>query len=167
MQGKGYFGASFGWWQWPLCLIGLSAIAGSFCAGFLLLLEWAQQSRHHFPWMIFLLPLAGMLIVWLYQRWGSAASGGGPAKLYRRRRAKPPVARRITPLIILTTALTAFGGSAEREGTAVQMGAGIGASVARVTPQRKARHHSHLGGDWHGSRIFRAFPRRGRRSSLP
>ena len=135
MRLPNYFAQTFGWWQWPLLLGSLSGIIGSLCAGFLLLLQWAQESRHHLPWLLFLLPLAGMLIAYLYERWGSGAKSGmaGLQSSVENESAEPAVSRRITPLIIITTALTHFfGGSAGREGTAVQMGAGVGASLSRL-----------------------------------
>ncbi len=101
----------------------------SFCAGitsalFLYTLQWVGEFRENHLWIIFGLPLAGMLIVYLYTTYGSAANKGNNLlfeKFYRPKTAIPFI---MAPLVVVATLLThLFGGSAGREGTAVQYGA--------------------------------------------
>jgi H+/Cl- antiporter ClcA len=92
-----------------LATLGVALISGAASAFFLVTLEAVTAWRESHPWALQLLPLAGLVSVWMYRRWGPAHPG---------------------PLILSTTLLThAFGGSAGREGTAVQMG---GAAADRM-----------------------------------
>jgi len=85
--------------------------------------------------IILLLPLAGMALAWVYQRWGSSAARGTNLIL-ERLHTNPTDGRiplRMAPLILLGTLWThLFGGSAGREGTAAQMGASLAYGVGRA-----------------------------------
>lgn len=121
--------------KWALLVTPVAALVGSACALFLILLEWATAFRLATPWLLFCLPLAGAGISWLYTRFGTGAEGGNNLLIdaiheYETGETKPVVARRMGPLILLTTILThLFGGSAGREGTAVQMGGAVAAAI--------------------------------------
>ncbi|TVR43731.1 MAG: voltage-gated chloride channel protein [Planctomycetota bacterium] len=120
---------------WLLAIVLLGSLAGSACALFLHLLDYAQASREAKPWLLYLLPLAGAAIVLMYQYWGgyAAAGMGSLQRAAEDPQAQPVPARRMAPLILLTTVLThLFGGSAGREGTAVQMGGSIASAVNRL-----------------------------------
>ena len=75
-----------------------------------------------------------MLIVWVYSRWGKQVSGGNNLILERIHNSRAEfIPLRIVPLVLISTIVThLFGGSAGREGTAVQMGAALGDSVSRL-----------------------------------
>jgi H+/Cl- antiporter ClcA len=107
-------------------LIGLS------CAAFLYALDWVTNLREENVFIVWLLPLAGIVIVWLYQGWGKDSQQG--ANLLFAQNQKIPFV--IAPLIMLTTLLThLFGGSAGREGTAIQMGVGFSEQMSRFLKQ--------------------------------
>jgi H+/Cl- antiporter ClcA len=98
----------------------LGTIIGLISSFFLYALEWVTDYRESNTSIIWFLPLAGILIVFLYQRWGKTASKG--TNLLFSTEEKIPLL--LAPLILITTLLThLFGGSAGREGTAIQMGA--------------------------------------------
>lgn len=113
---------------WLILVVLLGGLAGSACALFLGLLDLAQANRQSNPWLILLLPFAGVGIVAFSRAWGGWADSGNAALMHavETPQAKHPLPRRMAPLILLTTVATHwFGGSAGREGTAVQMGGSL------------------------------------------
>lgn len=113
-------------------------LAGLASALFLKALDWATTTRGHHPELIFGLPLAGAFIGWVYTRHGSKVGGGNNLLLDNIHEPREAIPFRMAPMILFTTVLThLFGGSAGREGTAVQMG-GTLADVA-VAPLRLSK----------------------------
>ncbi|HSH17632.1 MAG TPA: chloride channel protein, partial [Verrucomicrobiae bacterium] len=120
----------------PAKVIGLvlpvAAAIGSACAFFLWSLEWMTRTRFEHPWLLYLLPLAGMVVAWMYHRHGGESEGGNNLILDRIHDPGGGVPRRMAPLVLVGTLITHLcGGSAGREGTAVQMGGSIAALVTR------------------------------------
>ena len=110
----------------------MAAAVGTACAFFLWSLEAVTRIRFDHPWLLFFLPLAGMAVAWLYVRHGGASDGGNTLILDRIHDPGGGVPRRMAPLVLLGTLATHLcGGSAGREGTAVQMGGSIASAVAR------------------------------------
>jgi len=105
---------------------------GLLVAFFLWMLEMATQVRWHHLWLIFLLPIAGILISWLYKYFGKNSDAGNNLIIDEIHKPGGGIPTQMTPLILCTTLLThLFGGSAGREGTAVQMGGSIAALFAK------------------------------------
>ena len=117
-----------------LCLVAPIAITtGSACALFLWSLKCVTQWQWQFPWLLYLLPLAGVGIGWLSQRHGRSVEAGNSLIIEQIHRPSGGVPLRMAPLILITTLVThLFGGSAGREGTAVQMGGSIASGFARL-----------------------------------
>ncbi len=108
-----------------ICLI-ISPIIGSFSAIFLLCLDWASNFRDSHLWIIALLPIAGLAIGAMYYIYGNSVLKGNNLLLEEFRSPKKIIPLRMVPLIFVGTILThLFGGSAGREGTAVQIGGAI------------------------------------------
>lgn len=117
-------------WVLYACVIG--AAVGLAAVAFLLEVEWATGLRGRHPWLIFLLPLAGVVIVLLYRACGMEKDRGTDLVLVAVREAGP-LRLRTAPLIFAATALTHLcGGSAGREGAALQMGGSIGYNIAKL-----------------------------------
>jgi H+/Cl- antiporter ClcA len=117
--------------QWAL----LGALVGAACglasAVFLALLERATAFRLSHEWMVYALPLAGLAIGAAYQRWGQSIKGGNNLIIDTIHDDAPQIPLRMAPMVLLGTVLThLFGGSAGREGTAVQMGASLADAIA-------------------------------------
>lgn len=112
-----------------ILVIPLGIVVGSACAAFLWSLDVATKIRMNVSFMLYMLPVAGIGLSWMYTHFGRSTQGGNDLVI-RAIRSASTVPRRMAPVIFSSTLIThLFGGSAGREGTAVQMGAGI-ASVA-------------------------------------
>lgn len=124
--------------QW----LALGALVGVVCGGasalFLALLDRVTALREgeaRLPW---LLPFAGLALGALQQRFGRPVARGSDLVVDAIHDGGPQLPWRMAPLVLLGTLAThLFGGSAGREGTAVQMGAGLTDGLAhrlRVAP---------------------------------
>jgi H+/Cl- antiporter ClcA len=108
-------------------------LAGIAAAVFLISLEWATETRGHNPVIIWLLPFAGLFIGWVYHQYGSDVATGNNLILDEIHNPKSLIPPHMAPFILLGTILThLFGGSAGREGTAVQMGASLSDQLTRI-----------------------------------
>jgi H+/Cl- antiporter ClcA len=111
----------------------VGALTGSASALFLYLLEAAGAWRQAHPAIIVLLPLAGVLIAALYHYWGQDVVKGNNQLLEEVENPQKIVPLKMAPLVLAGTLLThLFGGSAGREGTAVQMGGAIADQFTRL-----------------------------------
>jgi len=110
----------------------MATIVGSASAFFLWSLDAVTLLRFDNPWVIWLLPVAGLSVGLIYYRFGGIATGGQDLLIDEIHEPGAGVPRRMAPLVLFGTLTThLFGGSAGREGTALQMGGGIAAAVAR------------------------------------
>ncbi len=109
-----------------LLVIPVAAAIGSMVALFLWLLSWSIHFRFAHTWLLYLLPLAGIAIHFAYKLYGKSAEKGNNLIIDEIHRPGAGVPKRMAPLILVTTVVThLFGGSAGREGTAVQIGGSI------------------------------------------
>lgn len=112
--------------RWSFITIPVSVAIGSMVALFLWLLNWAIHYRFAHTWLLYLLPVAGVGIHFLYKLYGASAERGNNLVIDEIHEPGAGVPKRMAPLILLTTVIThLFGGSAGREGTAVQIGGSI------------------------------------------
>jgi H+/Cl- antiporter ClcA len=116
--------ATLGQWLVLGALIG--AMCGVASAVFLFLLQVATRYRTEHELIVYSLPLAGLLIGLIYQRFGRSIAGGSNLVIDTIHDGGPRLPLRMAPMVLVGTVLThLFGGSAGREGTAVQMGASL------------------------------------------
>lgn len=107
-------------------------LGGSASALLLVSLSWATETRESYKWLIGLLPLAGLFVGCLYKYYGTSVEAGNNLILDEIHDPKRTIPIRMTPLILLGTFVThLFGGSAGREGTAIQTGASLADQLAR------------------------------------
>lgn len=108
-------------------MLPVSILTGCLVALFLWLLKLATQFRVENIGLIGLLPFAGIFIYWVYDKYGKGTEAGNDLLLdviHQEEKGKVPL--RMAPLVLCTTVLThLFGGSAGREGTALQMGGSV------------------------------------------
>lgn len=111
-------------WLWFAALIGTAA--GVTSAGFLVALDWVTEHRETHPWLIVFLPIAGGLMGWVYHQYGRNANHGYNLILDEAHQPAHVLPVRMAPLVLIGTLVTHwFGGSAGREGTAVQMSSAL------------------------------------------
>jgi H+/Cl- antiporter ClcA len=117
-------------WTWLGGLVGVACGAAS--AAFLLLLDRATRFREAHEVIVYTLPIAGIVIGLVYERWGKPIRGGNNLIIDTIHDNAAPIPLRMAPMVFAGTILThLFGGSAGREGTAVQMGASMADSIAQ------------------------------------
>jgi H+/Cl- antiporter ClcA len=110
----------------------LGLAVGSACALFLWSLDRVTALRWQHPWMLYLLPLAGLGVGLLYHAAGRSVEGGSNLLMDEIHEPGAGVPKRMAPLVLLGTLATHLcGGSAGREGTAVQMGGSMASFAAR------------------------------------
>lgn len=119
--------------KWLAISFVVGILAGSASAALLASLEWATETRESHVWIIAFLPLAGFLSGWIYHRFGRNVEAGNNLLLEEIHNPQDIIPLRMAPLVLLGTDLThLFGGSAGREGTALQMGASLADQLTRV-----------------------------------
>jgi len=110
----------------------IGTLSGSASAIFLLSLDWVGQVRDAHLWLLALLPLAGFAIGYGYHRYGSGIEKGNNLILEGLYSPQPVLPLRMAPFVLFGTLIThLFGGSAGREGTAVQMSASLAAQLGK------------------------------------
>ena len=110
----------------------IGLLSGSASALFLLSLDWVSEIRDAHLWLLALLPLAGFGIGYGYHRYGSGVEKGNNLILEGIYTTQPTLPLRMAPFVLFGTLIThLFGGSAGREGTAVQMGAALAAQLGK------------------------------------
>ncbi len=117
----------------------VGGLAGTSSAVLLAALNWATAWRESHLWIIWLLPLGGWLSGSIYYYWGRSVEAGNNSILVEIHNPQTILPLRMAPLVLVGTTIShVCGGSAGREGTAVQMGAALADRVAlllRLQPQ--------------------------------
>ena len=125
-----YYARSFA--GWALMAAAVGAVCGVVGGGFAIVVEEATHLRQHTPWLPFLMPVAGLIIAGLY-RLLKLPITIGTDEIIKTVRTQEGVSIRMAPAIFLSTALTHLtGGSAGREGAALQLGGSIGVAMSRI-----------------------------------
>jgi H+/Cl- antiporter ClcA len=118
---------------WTLIVLPVAILAGTASAGFLWSLDAVTRLRWDHEWLLFLLPVAGMAVALTYREAGKRAERGTNLIMEEIHEPGGGVPLRMAPLVLIGTLVThLFGGSAGREGTAVQMGGSLAAGYARL-----------------------------------
>ena len=118
--------------RWLLISSLIGTLAGTASAGFLVALDWVTRWREAHSWALAGLPVAGLLIGLTYHYFGSRAVRGNNLILDEIHRPSARIPLRLVPLVLGGTLATHLaGGSAGREGTAVQMAGALADQLAR------------------------------------
>ncbi|WP_299058691.1 voltage-gated chloride channel family protein [uncultured Polaribacter sp.] len=119
--------------KWTFICLLIGAFTGSASAIFLWTLEWATNYREANVWIIWLLPIAGLIIGLSYHYYGESVVKGNNLLLEEYHAPKKVIPFKMAPLVFIGTILThLFGGSAGREGTAVQVGGAIADQFTKI-----------------------------------
>lgn len=133
-----YISAFFKW-------IAISTLTGAICgvtgALFHLSIDHVTQIRSCNPWILYLLPVGGIIIVFLYKM-TKMEENGGTNNIINSVKDKERVPFKLAPLIFISTVIThLFGGSSGREGAALQLGGSIGEQTAKLFKQEKSNRN--------------------------
>src|SRR5690606_10600557 len=127
--------------KWMVIAAALGLCVGTVSAGFLFSLEWATAVRESNRWLIAFLPVAGLIIGWVYHHWGRTVEAGNNLLIDTIHKPGKVIPFKMAPFVYVGTIAThLFGGSAGREGTALQMAGAIADQFSkplRLTPNER------------------------------
>ena len=108
--------------KWVILASAVGAVVGIMGVLFHFSVERVTELRAEYPWLLYLLPLGGAVIVLLYQKTGMSKDMGTNTVI-EAVRGERPLHLRTAPLIFISTVIThLLGGSSGREGAALQIG---------------------------------------------
>ena len=117
-------------WIFLSCIVGI--VVGGFSTLFAYSMGKVTTFREQNPNIIFLLPVAGLFIVFLYRVF-DYKNDKGTNLVLSTIHAQAEVPTKMAPLIFISTVIThLFGGSAGREGAALQLGGSIGNFLGKI-----------------------------------
>ena len=126
--------------KWLMIAVLVGCITGAASTLFSFVLKSVTNCRKENEWMFYLLPVMGLIIVYLYEKFGK--DDGGTNQVLSTVRSQDDVPILSAPLIFISTALTHLaGGSAGREGAAIQFGGSIGNQLGRIFHLDEFDHH--------------------------
>jgi len=112
--------------KWALLCVVVGVLTGSAVAAFLLGLDEVVEMNNNASWLIYFLPLGGIIIGLFYFYYGKEVEKGNNLILEEINENKQSIPFRMAPMVLLGTWLShLFGASVGREGTAVQLGGAI------------------------------------------
>lgn len=118
--------------KWLVLAALVGCVVGPLGAAFGLALNWANATRAAQPWLLYLLPIAGLVIVFLYSHF-DPDGGGSTNQVFVSVREHKPMTLRTAPLIFASTVMThLFGGSSGREGAALLLGGSVSGQIGKV-----------------------------------
>lgn len=125
---KFYFKVFFNW-SFLASIIGI--VGGLLGAVFHHVLHFVTHVRGEHTWLIFLLPVGGLVTVAIYRLFHMQANKG-TNEIIESTLDGHPVSPMVAPSIFLATSIThLFGGSAGREGAALQLGGSMASALAK------------------------------------
>lgn len=128
--------------KWLVLAILVGCLTGPLGAAFGLALNWANATRAVQGWLLYLLPIGGLIIVYLYRHF-DPEGGGSTNQVFAAVRERKVLALRTAPLIFFSTVTThLLGGSSGREGAALLLGGSVSGQVGRLL--RLDRHDCRL-----------------------
>lgn len=115
----------------------LGVIMGLVGAAFVHCIHAGTAFRESHPWVLLTLPVGGLLIVWLY-RITRNHNDRGTNMVIASIRSEAELPMQMAPLIFISTIIThTCGGSAGREGAALQLGGSIGSMLGKCFKLRE------------------------------
>lgn len=126
--------------KWTVLSIPVGIIAGGIGTLFHYLYSIAENSRLAHPWLVYFLPIAGVVIALLYHYFGKDKDISTNTVIHAIH-TDDKIPKATAPLIVIATLLTHLcGGSAGREGAALQLGGSL--SDTFLSPFQKKLHIS-------------------------
>ena len=135
-----YIAAFLRWGVLGLLVGGLGGFVGALFAKSV---AWATAMRGANPWLLYLLPVGGLAIVGVYKL--CRVSGVGTNEVFEGVRSNKGVSILLAPAIFLGTTIThLLGGSAGREGAALQIGGSVATFFGKLFRLNSARRWRHV-----------------------
>jgi len=117
--------------KWLLIAIVVAILSGTASAFLLFGLEWATSTHENYHWLMWLLPVAGFMVGWIYLRFGQDVEKGNNLLIDEIHDPKKIIPFRMAPFVFFGNIVSIlFGASVGREGTAVQMGGALADQMA-------------------------------------
>ncbi len=117
--------------KWLIIAVILGGVIGISGSLFHIMLDYVTELRMEHSGLIWFMPAGGLLIVWLYHICGMS-SDSGTNGIIKGARGEQEISFKTAPLIVIATALThLLGGSAGREGAALQLGGSLAAPLSK------------------------------------
>ncbi len=118
--------------KWFLISVLTGLIVGAVAIAFHYAIDYATELRNHHTWLIYLLPVGGILIA-LFYHICKKDDDKGTNFILSAVKGKNNVSILTAPLIFICSTIThLFGGSAGREGAALQLGGSIANNIGRL-----------------------------------
>lgn len=118
--------------KWLAAAVITGGVCGLVGTAFYYCVAYATKLRGEYFWLVFLLPVCGLVIAGLYKLLGMP-NDKGTNLIISSIQEHVTVPLRMSLLIFVSTVLThLFGGSAGREGAALQIGGAMGAAGAKI-----------------------------------
>ena len=126
--------------KWTLGSLLMGALGGVVGAGFSHLISYVTDVRVNNEWLLYLLPMGGIVIVFIYRLLNVEHQGTN--QVFEAVRSEKQVPFTLAPAITLGAGIThLLGGSAGKEGAALQLGGSIATVVGKVfSADEKDRH---------------------------
>ena len=128
-------------WQLLALVVIVSLAMGVAAWAFLASLKIATDYREHHAWIYALLPVVGMATAWVYKNHGLAAKRGNNLVIDSALGTRLIHMRMAVLTFVCSTLTHLTGGSAGREGAAVQIGGTIASNISSLAHLKKHDHH--------------------------
>ncbi len=117
--------------KWLLIALVTGAVGGAVGSMFHVSVQWATELRGTYPWLLYLLPVGGILVAAMYRL--SRMQNENTNAIIDSIHFGDDVPLLLVPCIYFATVMThLFGGSAGREGAALQIGGSLGCYIGRL-----------------------------------
>ena len=118
--------------SWTIAAVVVGLAVGAFASAFGLAMRFVISTREANPWLIYFLPVGAVLITFIYKMI-LKTKDSGTNTVIAAIQSDQKLPFRLAPLIFIATLITHLvGGSAGREGAALQMGGAIGNGIGRA-----------------------------------
>ena len=118
--------------KWAILSVTVGIVGGLLGAAFHHALHFVTHIRAEQQWLIWLLPLGGLLTVAVYRVLGMTGNRG-TNEIIDAILEKKPVSPMVAPAVFLASGIThLFGGSAGREGAALQIGGSVASQLGKL-----------------------------------
>jgi len=112
--------------RWVALAVLIGSLSGLLSAAFIRSLDWATDTRTSHTWLIYTLPLCGLVVGASYHYLGRGLERGSNLIIEEIHQHSDYIPLRLTPLIFFGSVISHLGGgSTGREGAALQLAAGV------------------------------------------